>query len=145
LALGTLFLKDVEGNRYDVAKNLIEFVEKLHEVPDLSVLYHAGKNHFSLWLKARGEMHIAKLLAPLQITDFDSAEELRQYLISVINNALYERTKGKIIDFTINSNWNESSIASLSPGALGGKGRGWHLSTLYYIVTIFPNLYLTLT
>ncbi len=144
LGFGDFIFKDVEGRKYDVAKNLIEFVEKLHEVPDLSLLYHAGKNHFSLWFKARGEMHIAKLLAPLQVSDFESVEDLRQYLISVINNALYERTKGKIVDFTVNSVWNESSIASLSPGALGGKGRGLaFINSLLYsydISEFIPNI-----
>jgi len=124
LGFGSFIFKDVQGKKYDSAKNLIEFVEKLHHVPDLSILYHGGKNHFSLWFKARGEMQIAKMLAPLKVSDFESAEDLRQYLINVINNALYERTKGKIVDFTINSTWSESSIASLSAGALGGKGRG---------------------
>jgi len=45
-------------------------------------------------------------------------------LLDVINNALYERTKGKVIEFSENSVWTEGIIASLSSGALGGKGRG---------------------
>jgi hypothetical protein len=144
LGFGDFVFRDVEGKIYDGAKNLIEFVDKLHKVPDLSILYHAGKNHFSLWFKARGEMHIAKLLAPLQVVDFESAEDLRHYLIDVINNALYERTKGKIVDFEVNSFWTESSIASLSAGALGGKGRGLaFINSLLYsfdISEFIPNI-----
>lgn len=144
LGFGDFIFKDVQGVKYDKAKNLEEFVEKLHYIPDLSILYHAGKNHFSLWFTARGEMQIAKMLAPLQVSDFKSATDMRHYLINVINNALYERTKGKIVEFTESSLWSESSIASLSPGALGGKGRGLaFINSLLYsfdISEFIPNI-----
>jgi len=144
LGFGDFIFKDVQGIKYDSAKNLVEFVDKLHHIPDTSILFHAGKNHFSLWFTARGEMQIAKMLAPLKISDFSSADDIRQYLISVINNALYERTKGKIVDFAEKSIWSESSIASLSSGALGGKGRGLaFINSLLYsfdLSEFFPDI-----
>ncbi len=124
LGFGNFVFKDINGVKYQVAKNLSEFKEKLKIIPVESVIYHAGKNHFSLWLTARGEFQIAKLLAPLKIDDFPSVEHLRRHLVNVIDELMKERTKGRIITFRENSVWDESSIARLSSGALGGKGRG---------------------
>ena len=124
LGFGNFVFKDIYGNKYEVAKNLSEFREKLKLIPEQSIRYHAGKNHFSLWFTARGEIQIAKLLAPLKVNDFESIEHLRKHLIDVIDDLTNERTKGKIVDFRENSIWDESSIAILSSGALGGKGRG---------------------
>ncbi|RLD71763.1 MAG: pyruvate, phosphate dikinase, partial [Bacteroidetes bacterium] len=124
LGFGNFIFKDINGHKYEVAKNLNEFKQKLKIIPAKSISYHAGKNHFSLWLTARGEIQIAKLLAPLKISDFQSIEHLRNRLINVIDDLLKERTKGKIVGFRENSVWDESSIARLASGALGGKGRG---------------------
>lgn len=144
LGFGDFIFQDVQGKKYGSARNLGEFVEKLYHIPEMSILFHAGKNHFSLWFKARGEMQIASLLAPLRVVDFNSVNDLRNYLINVINNALYERTKGKIVEFGIHSDWDESSIASLTPGALGGKGRGVaFINSLLYSFDIsdyIPNI-----
>ncbi len=124
LGFGNFIFKDEEGNKYEEAKNLEEFKEKLKIIPEKSINYHAGKNHFSLWLTARGEIQIAKLLAPLQVEDFPSLEHLRAHLINVIEELMHERTKGKTVDFRENSIWDEGTIAILASGALGGKGRG---------------------
>jgi len=124
LGFGNFIFKDVDGNKFEVAKNLLEFKEKLKIIPEESISYHAGKNHFSLWLTARGEIEIAKLLAPLKIDDFKSINHLRNHLYDVIEGLMHERTKGKIVSFRENSTWEKSSIAKLSSGALGGKGRG---------------------
>lgn len=124
LGFGNFIFKDENGKKHQVAKNLIEFKDKLKIIPAESVLYHAGKNHFSLWLTARGETEIAKLLAPLKIDDFSSVEHLRNHLVNVIDELMRERTKGRIVDFRENSVWDQSSIAKLSSGAFGGKGRG---------------------
>ncbi len=124
LGFGNFIFKDAKGRKYEVAKNLNEFKQKLKIIPAKSISYHAGKNHFSLWLTARGEIQIAKLLAPLKISDFQSIEHLRNRLINVIDDLMKKRTEGKIVGFRENSVWDESSIARLTSGALGGKGRG---------------------
>lgn len=124
LGFGNFIFRDIKGNKYEVAKNLVEFKEKLKIIPEESISYHAEKNHFSLWLTARGEIQMAKLLAPLKISDFKSIKHLQNYLVKVIDDLMQERTKGKIVVFKENSVWDESSIAILSSGALGGKGRG---------------------
>ncbi len=124
LGFGNFIFKDVNGTIYEEARNLEEFKEKLKIIPEASINYHAGKNHFSLWLTARGEIQIAKLLAPLKIEDFPSLQHLREHLIQVIEDLMHERTKGKTVGFRENSVWDEGTIAILSSGALGGKGRG---------------------
>jgi len=124
LGFGNFIFKDEKGNKYEEARNLEEFKEKLRVIPEDSIRYHAGKNHFSLWLTARGEIQIAKLLVPLKVEDFPSLDHLRQHLINAIEELMTERTKGKTVDFGENSVWSEGTIAILASGAFGGKGRG---------------------
>ena len=45
-------------------KSLKEFERHLKTIPDESLLHHARKDHFSLWLMARGEIQAAKILSP---------------------------------------------------------------------------------
>ncbi|MCK7539359.1 MAG: hypothetical protein MZV63_54830 [Marinilabiliales bacterium] len=51
-----------------------EFEAYLKTVPEDSLVYHAMKNHFSLWLMARGEVKIAKHDQPRQDIRFPQPE-----------------------------------------------------------------------
>ncbi len=106
------------------AKTLDEFEKMLYIVPAESLMYHATRNHFSLWLRARGEIALADELSKLTTDDFDDAEDMRKFLIEKIKKIKYEKNKGKIVEFIPEELTNESNIVSLAPGALGGKGRG---------------------
>lgn len=135
LGFGDFIYKDKQGSEIAVAKSLKEFEEHLHFIPAESLVYHAKRNHFSLWLMARGEIRVAKMIAPFQITDFKSPEDVRDYLINVIQNYRNEKNKGKILDFQEDHVWDEHNIVTLSTGSLGGKGRG-----LAFINSILYNL-----
>ena len=63
-----------------------EVVERLRAVPEASLAYHAARNHFSKWLKARTEFALAQELRPKKLSDFASVEELRQTLEAVAKN-----------------------------------------------------------
>ncbi|WP_227006104.1 PEP/pyruvate-binding domain-containing protein [Marinifilum sp. N1E240] len=124
LGFGDFVYKDADGNEIATAKSLKEFEEYLYHIPAESLVYHANKNHFSLWLMARGEIRIAKMIAPYNISDFKSAEDVRDYLINVIQNYRNEKNKGKVVEFNTDHILNAHNIVTLSTGSLGGKGRG---------------------
>ncbi|MFC2111177.1 PEP/pyruvate-binding domain-containing protein [Bacteroidota bacterium] len=124
LGFGNFIYKDKSGRQIAVAKSLQEFENFLRTIPDESVIYHAKRNHFSLWLMARGEIQVARIINPAELADFKDVSEVREYLINVIHQFRNEQNSGKIIPFEESSILDESNIISLSGGSLGGKGRG---------------------
>ncbi len=110
-----------------------EFEAYLETVPEDSLAYHAMKNHFSLWLMARGEVKIAKIINPIKVTDFNSLKELREFLIDIIRKRRQENHKGRVVNFEESAVIDETNVVSLSAGSLGGKGRGLaFINTLIY-------------
>ncbi len=133
LGFGDFVYRDNFGNQIAVAKSMKEFESFLETVPDDSLVYHALKNQFSLWLMARGEIQIAKIINPLSVNDFKNPGQLRQFLINIIKLHRREHARGKIVNFSEIDLLEESNIVSLSSGALGGKGRGLaFINTLIY-------------
>jgi hypothetical protein len=133
LGFGHFVYRDNKGRQIAVAKSMDEFESYLKTVPSNSLIYHAVKNQFSLWLMARGEIQIAKIINPLKVSDFDDAEQMRNFLINILELYRNEQEKGKIVNFSEHAILEETNIVSLSPGALGGKGRGVaFINTLIY-------------
>ena len=134
LGFGNFIYRDNSGRQIAVARSLKEFESYLRTIPDDSLIYHAKKNHFSLWLMARGEIRVAKIINPARVTDFERPNDIRSYLVEVIQKFRNEQKKGKIIPFEESAIMDESNIVSLSAGNLGGKGRG-----LAFINTLIHN------
>jgi hypothetical protein len=133
LGFGNFIYRDKEGGQIAVAKSLKEFEDLLKTIPEESLLYHARKDHFSLWLMARGEIQVAKILNPAKVTDFKDPASLREYLFNVIQNFRNEQNIGKVIPFEESGILDEHNILALTEGALGGKGRGLaFVNTLIY-------------
>lgn len=124
LGFGDFTFRDKNGKKIAVAKTLREFEKHLDNLPVESILYHASKNHFSLWLMARGEIQIARIINPSKVTDFKSSEGLRRYLVEVLQRYRNEQKRGKIIPFHPNNIGDTKNIVKLTDGTLGGKGRG---------------------
>jgi CheY-like chemotaxis protein len=133
LGFGSFVYRDTKGRQIAVAKSMKEFESFLQTVPEDSLVYHAMKNNFSLWLMARGEVKIAKMINPIQISDFNSLREMREFLIDVISERRREMNKGKVVNFDESLVIDESNVVSLAGGSLGGKGRGLaFINTLIY-------------
>ncbi|MDX2415261.1 MAG: PEP/pyruvate-binding domain-containing protein, partial [Bacteroidales bacterium] len=133
LGFGHFVYRDNKGRQIAVAKSMKEFEQYLKTIPEDSLVYHAMKNHFSLWLMARGEVKIAKLMNPMKISDFADLSELRSFLLDIIKKRRRELDKGKIINFEESAALDESNVVSLAGGSLGGKGRGLaFVNTLIY-------------
>jgi len=125
LGFGNFIYKDEEGRKdIAVARSIKEFQLHLKSIPEKSLEYHARKNHFSHWLMARGEIQIAKRIKPMKVSDFTNPSELRAFLLKIIEQCIYERNKGKVVNFEESAILDESSVVSLAAGSLGGKGRG---------------------
>jgi len=133
LGFGHFVYRDNKGRQIAVAKSMKEFEAYLETIPEDSLAYHAMKNHFSLWLMARGEVKIAKIINPIQVSDFNSLKELRGFLIDIIRKRRREMNKGRVINFEESALVDETNVVSLVSGSLGGKGRGLaFINTLIY-------------
>jgi hypothetical protein len=135
LGFGNFIFRNKEGNKVAVARSLREFEQLLHTIPEESLYFHGSDNQFSLWLMARGEIQLAKLLNPIQISNFESLEDFRHHFIHAIKIYREEKKKGKILSFDETSELDEKNIVSFVSGSLGGKGRG-----LAFINTLIYNL-----
>lgn len=124
LGFGNFIYRNQAGAQIAIAKSLKEFEAHLSTIPDESLFYHAKKDHFSLWLMARGEIQVAKIINPKKVTDFETPKELREYMLEVIQQFRNEQNRGKIIPFEESAIPDESNVVSLMEGSLGGKGRG---------------------
>jgi len=133
LGFGNFIYKDNTGKTLAVARTLREFESLIDIIPIESLIYHGKRNHFSLWLMARGEIKIAKMIQPVRVTDFKTPQELMNYLKFVIRKYRNETNIGKVVNFEDTAIPDETNIVSLGTGALGGKGRGLSfINTLIY-------------
>jgi CheY-like chemotaxis protein len=124
LGFGGFVFRDSKGNEIASAESMSQFRKLLHTVPDESLVYHAKRNHFSSWLMARGEIQIAKYIQPIKVSDFDSYGDLREHLIEVCDIVHQHKTRGKVVNFDHSVQPDEETLVQLSPGSVGGKGRG---------------------
>ncbi|HOZ29483.1 MAG TPA: PEP/pyruvate-binding domain-containing protein [Bacteroidales bacterium] len=147
LGFGNFIYRDSDGKQLTIAKTLKEFERILIEIPEESLIYHGERNHFSRWLMARGEIHIARNILVYKTTDFKTVEEFRQFLRTTINKHRNEQNKGKVIPFEEQAITDEKNIVSLSTGAMGGKGRGIaFINTLIHQFDLnkhFPDINIT--
>ncbi len=134
-SFGDFIFRTSDGLEVGRASDLRSLEEQLQLVPADSIDYHAERNHFSNWLKARTEFWLAHKLRPRKVTDYPSVEGLRAYLISSLQG--YRRTKqlGQITEFDRTSFDPTSSFARIGGGSLGGKARG-----LGFVNTLIHNL-----
>ncbi len=127
------FGNDGTGKTFLSVRSMQDFEKQIDTLSDDSLVYHARHHHFSLWLMARGEIKIAKLIYLIKVTDFDDLGAYRKYMKFVLNRYRNESNAGKVIEFDEQAINEEQYIVSLGSGNLGGKGRGLIFSnTLIY-------------
>jgi DNA-binding response OmpR family regulator len=124
LGFGDFVFRDKNGEIIHTAATMSEFEAILKIIPDSSLLYHARWNHFSLWLIARGEIQLARIIQPYRLEDFTEPNVMRNFLLDAIARHRNEQTKGKVITFEEIGRYDIRNIASLYSGSFGGKGRG---------------------
>ncbi len=113
-----------KGEELGRATNLSEFEEKLQTIPIESILYHAARNHISIWLRARTEFEGAEILRPMKVSDFANVDELRKLIVGEIVKLNLQHHLGQITDFGQVKLDSQNSFVRIEGGSLGGKARG---------------------
>jgi CheY-like chemotaxis protein len=121
---GAFVFRLPDDTEIDRAEDLKSLVEKLHTVPAECLAFHGERNHFSIWLKARGEFALAQQLRPRKVADYQTLEDLRQNLIHSIEE--YRRKGGRVTvaDFDRERFDTFNRMSRIGGGSLGGKARG---------------------
>jgi CheY-like chemotaxis protein len=129
------------------ASDLKALEELLAQVPADSIGYHAERNHFSTWLKARTEYELAHQLRPRRVSDFPSLEALRDELICSIHEYRRQRSDRVVADFDRAAFDGTATLSRLGGGSLGGKARGLafvnHLLAQHPLRERFPDVQIT--
>ena len=133
-SFGDFLFRTASGIEVGRANNLKSLERHIKTVPPESILFHAERNHFSNWLKARTEFWLAHQLRPRKVSDYPSVEALRNHLISALHAYRNSRQRGIITDFSKETFDPESSLARIGSGSLGGKARG-----LGFVNTLINN------
>jgi CheY-like chemotaxis protein len=123
-SFGDFVFRGAEGHEVGRAVDLTSLEEQLHYVPDESIRYHAERNHFSNWLKARTEFWLAHQLRPRKVSDYASVADLRADLIRHLREYRRVRQRGLVTEFSKETYDPNTSFARLGGGSLGGKARG---------------------
>jgi CheY-like chemotaxis protein len=123
-SFGDFIFRTPDGHEVGRAADLNSLEEQLQIVPDESYAYHAERNDFSNWFKARTEFLLAYKVRPLKIADFPSISDMRQDLIASLGEYRRQQQRGVITDFSKENFDPETGFARIGGGSLGGKARG---------------------
>jgi CheY-like chemotaxis protein len=121
---GDFVFRGPEGTEVARAADLRGLEETLATVPEESLVYHAGRNHFSRWLKARTEFALAHELRPRTLADYASPRALRESLIQAIASYRLEQARTLVTDFDREDFDLSGDFYRMGGGSLGGKARG---------------------
>lgn len=113
-----------DGPVVDRAGDLRSLEEKLHTIPEESLVYHSGRNHFSRWLKARTEFPLAHALRPRTLADYPSMQALREDLLDSIFEYRRDQSQTVVALFDAGSFDFSTDFYRIGDGSLGGKARG---------------------
>ena len=125
LGFGDFVFRLPDESEVDRASSLRELEKKLPSVPDASLWYHAERNHFSNWIMGRSEIVLASWFREVQASEFETADELRDFLISNINALRRWRQRGVVTVYRRETfDADVMDFLKIGTGSLGGKARG---------------------
>ncbi len=124
LGYGDFIFRMPDGAAYDQATNLYSLEKKLVTIPQESFLFHSRHNDFSRWFYTLAEVELASQVRPLRDSTYDTVEEHRRRLISIIKEKRIARQRGIIVNFDRERYDPDTNFAKTGNGSLGGKARG---------------------
>jgi hypothetical protein len=133
---GDFVFKLPDGTELDRAHNFPSMKKIVARIDTRSLIYHAEQNHFSNWIMARTEFELAARLRPKKVSEFKGPDEVRSYLLKVLDDFLHERQIGVITDFSRDNYDGRAEFLRIDEGSLGGKGRG--LAFVNNLINCFP-------
>ena len=135
LGFGPFIFRSPDGTELTRARNMTEFEDLLLQVPSDSLLLHGKRNHFSAWLTARGEIRFARILRNYRIDDFSDPQEMRNFLLRILDDVRRSKNRGLIPTFDESLCGDMNVMARLAAGSVGGKGRG-----LMFLKSLIDNM-----
>jgi len=124
LGFGDFVFRLPDGTEVARATDVDEMLAALATVPSEALRFHGTRNHFSNWLMARTEFKLATALRQLTVSDFDSMEEMRTFLLETLVSLREAKRRGQVEDFDARRFDAASAFVRIGGGSLGGKGRG---------------------
>ncbi len=132
------FIQPVTGEVVATVKDLKELQDKIFDIPDESILYHASRNHISSWLYSRAMFPLAELLRQKTVRSCDNGEEIKHIILEAIVEYRKMKNSGVVAIFERTRFDRYSNFARIGQGSLGGKGRG--LAFVDAIIKRHPEL-----
>ncbi|MBN1396932.1 MAG: histidine kinase [Bacteroidetes bacterium] len=123
-SFGDFIFRMPDGTEVGRASDMKSLEEMLRVVPEECVRYHADRNHFSSWLKARTEFWLADKIRPRKVTDFPTLEGLRKDLVRSLHHYRNLCQRGIVASFSKETFGIDTNFARIGTGSLGGKARG---------------------
>lgn len=124
LGFGDFVFRMPDGAPIISVSDMNAFREALEQIPEESLLYHAGRNDFSTWLMARTEFDLARDLRPRTIEEFEDAKAIRKFILGALSRHMAIERGGLIAEFSTETYDAVSTFLRIGSGSLGGKGRG---------------------
>jgi len=121
---GDFVFRRPDGAMVGMAHDLKSLEEWIGAAPADSIAYHAARNHFSSWLKARTEFALADELRPRKVSDFPDPESVRTWLSERIARYRRARSLVAVADFDRTAFDPRHDFHRIGGGSLGGKARG---------------------
>lgn len=121
---GDFVFRTPDGGEVGRARDIREMCAALRAAPEPSIEYHARRNHFSNWLRARTEFELAQRLRPRTVSEFKTLSELKQYLVQAFEEALRRSRRGAVQAFDPQRFDPQAGFWRIGGGSLGGKARG---------------------
>lgn len=128
----------VTGQEMARARDLCEFENVLKTIPADVFIRLTDNNYISKWLYARGLFKPGKELAAFRSEDFESDEQHRSKVISIIHDFRVSQAQGVVAAFNTETYNDAIWFSRAGSGSLGGKARG--LAFLNHILQKY-NLY----
>lgn len=122
---GSFVFKYPDGRVIAEANDITSLERIIRDLPDESLYYHATKNHFSRWFRARVEVEVADKLRFVDTEQVGRASDIRAYILTVLNDYFQKYQSGLVLDFAgLSKKDMENAFIKLGTGSLGGKARG---------------------
>jgi hypothetical protein len=140
---GDFVFRTPDGAEVDRAADLKSLARKIASIPAESLVYHAGRNHFAKWLKARTEFTLAERLVVPPDGHAADPERLRSRFLESIDEFREERDRTVIADFDRKRFEPSVSITRIGAGSLGGKARGAAFANKTLVASEIADLFPT--
>ncbi|MDE6300510.1 MAG: phosphoenolpyruvate synthase [Muribaculaceae bacterium] len=133
---GDFVIRDPESGREIMRlHDLKDLQQKIFDIPDAALYYHASRNDISRWLYSRAIFPIADIIKRHR-SDPANMAEAKQLFFDLIVRYRKMKNRGVVAVFLRERFDRYSNFARIGQGSLGGKGRG--LAFIDSIIKINP-------